>query len=230
MKKCLPNFFTLLNLTSGGIGAILALQGNLTQAALCIWVGAFFDFFDGWLARMLKAYSPLGQQLDSLADLITFGWLPASIIYALISQNTALPYLPYVALLIPNFSALRLARFNIDTRQRSVFIGLPVPANGVFISTLPLIITANKYAWLTAWLSHSYVLVALVVLTSYLLVANIKLMAFKFTTYAWYPNRFKYVFLLTAVLLILLLRTEGLALSTVLYVLISMVSGLRQDQ
>ena len=221
MKKYLPNFFTLLNLTSGSIGAVLALRGHLTEAALCIWVGAFFDFFDGWLARLLKAYSPLGQQLDSLADLITFGWLPASVIYKLITNYTHLPYLPYIALLIPNFSALRLARFNIDTRQQSIFIGLPTPANGILISTLPLIITANKYIWLTAFLSHPYTLVMLVILTSYLLVANIPLIALKFTTYAWHPNRFKYSFLLTSVLLILAFKVEGLALSIILYVLIS---------
>jgi CDP-diacylglycerol---serine O-phosphatidyltransferase len=230
MKKYLPNFFTLLNLTIGSLGAILALQGNLTHAAVCIWLGAFFDFWDGWLARLLKAYSPLGKQLDSLADLITFGWLPASIIYVLISQQAASAYLPYVALLIPNFSALRLARFNIDTRQQNVFIGLPVPASGVFISTLPLMITTNKYACLTALLTNPYALVVLVILTSYLLIANIKLMAFKFTTYTWYPNRFKYSFLLTAVLLIIFLRAEGLALSIVFYVLASIVSSLPQDQ
>lgn len=229
MKKYLPNFFTLFNLTIGSLGAILALKGNLTHAALCIWLGVFFDFFDGWLARLLKAYSPLGQQLDSLADLITFGWLPASIIYELISKQTSLAYLPYIALLIPNFSALRLARFNIDNRQQNVFIGLPVPANGMFISTLPLMIAANKYAWLTTLLTNPYALVVLVILTSYLLIANIKLMAFKFTTYIWYPNRFKYSFLLTAALLILLLRAEGLALSIVLYVLASIVSSLQQD-
>jgi CDP-diacylglycerol--serine O-phosphatidyltransferase len=229
MKKYLPNFFTLFNLTIGSLGAILALKGNLTHAALCIWLGVFFDFFDGWLARLLKAYSPLGQQLDSLADLITFGWLPASIIYELISKQTSLAYLPYIALLIPNFSALRLARFNIDNRQQNVFIGLPVPANGMFISTLPLMIAANKYVWLTTLLTNPYALVVLVILTSYLLIANIKLMAFKFTTYTWYPNRFKYSFLLTAALLILLLRAEGLALSIVLYVLASIVSSLQQD-
>jgi CDP-diacylglycerol---serine O-phosphatidyltransferase len=229
MKKYLPNFFTLFNLTIGSLGSILALKGNLTQAALCIWLGAFFDFFDGWLARLLKAYSPLGRQLDSLADLITFGWLPASIIYELISNQTSLAYLPYIALLIPNFSALRLARFNIDNRQQNVFIGLPVPANGVFISTLPLMITANKYAWLTTLLTNPYALVVLVILTSYLLIANIKLMAFKFTTYTWYPNRFKYSFLLSAALLTLLFRAEGLALSIVLYVLASIVSSLQQD-
>ncbi len=229
MKKYLPNFCTLLNLTSGGLGVMLALKGHLIQAALCIWAGAFFDFFDGWLARLLKAYSPLGQQLDSLADLVTFGWLPASIVYELISEQTTSPYLPYVALLIPNFSALRLARFNIDTRQKNVFIGLPVPANGVLISTLPWIMTTNKYAWLTALLTQPYTLAILVILTSYLLIANIQLMAFKFTTYAWYPNRFKYGFLLTSTLLTLLLRAEGLALSIILYVLVSIVSRLQQE-
>jgi CDP-diacylglycerol---serine O-phosphatidyltransferase len=230
MAKYLSSFFTLLNLTSGSLGTILALKGSLTHAALCIWLGAFFDFFDGWLARRFKTDSPLGQQLDSLADLITFGGLPAGIIYELISQYTTSPYLPYIALLIPNFSALRLARFNMDTRQKSVFIGLPVPANGILISTFPLIITANKYTWLTAWLSQPYVLAALVILTSYLLIANVKLMAFKFATYAWHPNRFKYAFLLTAVLLTLLLGAEGLALSAIFYVLVSMVSELRQDR
>ncbi len=230
MKKYLPNFFTLLNLTIGSLGAILALKGNLTHAALCIWLGAFFDFLDGWLARLFSAYSPLGQQLDSLADLITFGCLPASIIYELISTQTSSTYLPYVALLIPNLSALRLARFNIDTRQKNVFIGLPVPANGMLISTLPWMMTANKYAWLTALLTQPYTLVILVILTSYLLIANIKLMAFKFATYAWYPNRFRYSFLLTATLLILLLRAEGLALSIVLYVLVSSVSRLQREQ
>jgi CDP-diacylglycerol---serine O-phosphatidyltransferase len=227
MQKYLPNFFTLLNLTSGSLGAILALKGNLTDAALCIWLGAFFDFLDGWLARVLNAYSPLGEQLDSLADLITFGCLPANIVYALLNEHTISPYLPFMALIIPSFSALRLARFNVDTQQKNAFVGLPVPAHGLFISTLPLIMTSNKYAWLTGFLVQPYTLVVLMVLTSYLLVANIKLMAFKFSTYAWYPNRFKYGFLLTAIFLILLLRAEGLALSIVLYVLVSIVSRTR---
>ena len=230
MRQHWPNFFTLLNLTIGSLGAVLALKGNPVYAAICVWLGAFFDFLDGWLARLLKAYSPLGRQLDSLADLITFGWLPASIMYELISKQTSLAYLPYIALLIPNFSALRLARFNVDTRQQNVFIGLPAPANGLLISTLPLIIIANKYAWLTALLTQPYTLVLLVVLTSYLLVANMQLMAFKFITYTWYPNRFRYGFLLTTALLILLLRTEGLALSIVLYLFVPTVSMLPQKQ
>lgn len=224
MKKHLPNFLTLLNLTSGGLGATLALQGDLAHAAMCIWLGGIFDVFDGLLARLLKVQSPLGQQLDSLADLITFGWLPASIMYRLIGQQTTSPYLPFIVLLIPVFSALRLARFNIDTRQTDVFIGLPVPAHAIFISTLPLIIAANKYVWLTAWLSCPKVLAIMVIFTSYLLVANIRLMAFKFTTYAWHANRLKYGFLLTAALLILVLHAEGLALSIVGYGLVSILA------
>ena len=217
MKKHLPNLFTLLNLTSGGLGALWALQGQLTHAALCLWVGALFDFLDGFLARLLKAYTPLGQQLDSLADLLTFGWLPASIMYVLMGQHTTSPYLPYIALLIPAFTALRLARFNLAPQQPR-FIGLPTPAQGLLISTLPWILPANKYPCLTTWLAQPYTLAALVVLTAYLLIAKIKLMAFKFTTYAWHPNRFQYSFLLTAAGLILLLHAEGLALSIVSYI------------
>ncbi|XWN35507.1 MAG: CDP-diacylglycerol--serine O-phosphatidyltransferase [Roseivirga sp.] len=221
MHKHLPNFLTLLNLTSGCVGIVWALQGDLTQAAWCIWLGALLDFLDGLAARLLQAYSPLGQQLDSLADLVTFGLLPASIMYVLISQQTVSAYLPCVALLMPSFSALRLAQFNVDDRQQAVFIGLPTPAHGLFISTLPMIISANQYPWLTAWLAAPYVLVTLALLTSGMLIANVKLMAFKLTTYACYPNRFKYGFLCMAVLLTALLRVEGLALSIVLYVLVS---------
>jgi len=229
MKKYLPNFFTLLNLTIGGIGSVLAWEGHLTHAALCIWLGAFLDFVDGWLARRLKAHSPLGQQLDSFADLITFGCLPASIMYVLIGAQTNAVYLPYIALLMPNCAALRLARFNIDPNQKSLFIGLPAPACGLLISTLPWIIKGNKYAWLTTLLAQPYMLVALVMFASYLLIANMKLMAFKFTTYAWAPNRFQYSFLLAATLLILTLQAEGLALSIVLYVLVSIMMPWRQQ-
>lgn len=221
MRKYVPNFFTLLNLTIGSLGIIRALKGHLTDAALCIWIGAFFDFLDGWIARMLKACSPFGQQLDSLADLITFGCLPASIMYELINNQTSSAYVPYMALLMISCAALRLARFNTAAKQQHVFTGLPVPANGILISTFPWIIINGQYTWLVYFLTQPHTLVSLTMLTSYLLIANIKLMAFKFTNYAWYPNRLKYMFLLTATLLVLFFRAEGLALSVVLYVAIS---------
>ncbi|MEL6358481.1 MAG: CDP-diacylglycerol--serine O-phosphatidyltransferase [Bacteroidota bacterium] len=217
MKKHLPNFFTLLNLTLGGLGAIWALQGYLTHAALCLWLGAVCDFLDGLLARLFQTHSPLGVQLDSLADLMTFGWLPASIMYQLIGQYTTSP-LPYIALLLPIFAALRLARFNLDNRQQYTFSGLPTPAQGLFISTLPCILAANKYPWLTTWLARPYPLALLVVLLAILMVAPIRLTAFKFTTHGWQPNRLRYTLLLATILLTLLFQAEGLALSLLVYI------------
>lgn len=213
MKKHLPNFFTLFNLTLGGLGALWALQGYLTHAALCLWLGAVCDFLDGFLARLLNAYSPLGQQLDSFADLLTFGWLPASIMYQLIGQYTTSP-LPYIALLLPIFSALRLARFNLDTQQQYTFSGLPTPAQGLFVSTLPFIFAGNQFLWL----AHPYPLAALVVVLATLMVAPLQLTAFKFTTYAWRPNRLKYALLLGGTLLVLFFQAKGLALSLVAYI------------
>jgi len=219
MKKHLPNFFTLLNLASGSIGAIIALRGNLVYGALCIRLGAIFDFLDGFTARLFHLPSPIGKQLDSLADLVTFGFLPTVIMYSLIELQTTSAHLPYVALLITLFSALRLARFNVDTRQHQVFIGLPTPANAIFISTLPFIIAADHYPRLAALVAHPYTLTAISMLSSWLLIANIPFMAFKFKTYAWHPNRPKYILLVAAVLLTIFLRTEGIALSILLYIL-----------
>ena len=224
MAQHFPNFLTLLSLTSGSLGIILALQGALAQAAICIWVGGVLDFLDGWLARLLRAHSPLGQQLDAMADLVTFGLLPANIMYGLISQHTPSAYTPLVSLLLPIFSALRLARFNIDTEQKTVFKGLPTPASGLFISTLPWIIVADRYSWLTAVLTRPGVLASVVVIVAGLLVAPIRCMAFKFTTYAWLPNRGKYSFLLTSALLVLSWQIEGLALALVLYGLVGIYS------
>lgn len=224
MKKHLPNFFTLLNLTLGCLGALWALQGDLTCAAWCLWLGAIADFLDGFLARLLQAHSPLGQQLDSLADLMTFGWLPASIMYQLLSQYTT-PPLPYVALLLPIFAALRLARFNLDTRQRYTFSGLPTPAQGLLVSTLPPVIAANQHTWL----AQPYPLALLVVLLALLMVAPIQFIAFKFTTYTWRSNRLKYTLLLVTILLTLFFRTEGLALSLLAYIAISVYTTLQSN-
>lgn len=221
MKRYLPNFFTLLNLASGSIGTIMALKGNLTYGALCIRLGAFFDFLDGFLARFFHFSSQLGKQLDSLADLVTFGFLPTVIMYSLIELQTTSPHLPYVALLITLFSALRLARFNVDTRQHYTFVGLPTPGNAIFISTLPFIIATNKHPWLTTLVAHPYALTAIAIFSSWLLIANIQFMAFKFTTYAWHPNRSKYILLLATALLTTFFHAEGIALSFLLYILFS---------
>ncbi len=224
MKQCIPNFFTLLNLFSGSIGIIEAMGGSVAQSVFYIWSGLCFDFLDGFSARKLGVSSQLGKQLDSLADLVTFGLLPSIIMYRLISQSsTPYPYLPYIAFFITIFSTLRLAQFNIDERQRMVFIGLPTPANAIFISTLPFIILFNTSAAIANFVAHPYTLIAIVLISSLLLVAKVKLMAFKFPTYAWQANWLQYLFLLCANLLILFLHSEGIALSIVLYVVLSLL-------
>lgn len=230
MKKYLPSFFTLLNLTSGGVGVYWALQGFPVCASYCLWIGALLDILDGTLARLLRCCSLLGKQLDSFADLTTFGWLPASLMYNLISQYTSSKILPCAALFIPIFAALRLARFNLDTQQQYAFAGLPVPAQGLFFSTLPSIIENNRCPWLTAWLVQPGCIVVLVLVIASLMVTRIRFMAFKFATYDWYPNRLRYSFLLIAAGLVCLLQAEGLALSIVGYIASTFCSHLTKIQ
>jgi CDP-diacylglycerol--serine O-phosphatidyltransferase len=220
MKRHLPNFLTLLNLASGSIGTILALKGDLIHAALLIKVGACFDFLDGFAARALRVHSPLGKQLDSLADLITFGFLPTVIMYSLIELRNPSTLLPYITLLITLCAALRLANFNIDTAQKDVFLGLSTTAYGIFVSTLPDVIARNHYPAISHILAHPYTLIMLSVLGSLLLVSKIPFMAFKFNNYSWKANHIKYLFMLIVICFIVLFRTEGIALSMLLYIIL----------
>ncbi|MEY3679312.1 MAG: hypothetical protein RI924_1453 [Bacteroidota bacterium] len=140
MKKHIPNTLTCLNLFSGCVGLVFAFENQLIFAAYAIGISAMLDFFDGMTARLLKAYSEIGKELDSLADVVSFGVLPSLIIYQLFKTSTSVhAYLPYLAFMIAVFSALRLAKFNVDTRQSEHFIGLPTPANALLIGSLPFI-------------------------------------------------------------------------------------------
>ncbi|HQS50964.1 MAG TPA: CDP-diacylglycerol--serine O-phosphatidyltransferase, partial [Daejeonella sp.] len=148
MKKHIPNSVTCLNLFSGCLGIVFAFQGNLIWASYAIVIAAVFDFFDGMLARLLKAYSDIGKELDSLADMVSFGVLPSVIIYQLFALSPQIDFgadwLSFSAFIIAVFSALRLAKFNIDTRQSENFIGLPTPANALLIASFPLIIADSN--------------------------------------------------------------------------------------
>ncbi|MGH2624123.1 MAG: CDP-alcohol phosphatidyltransferase family protein, partial [Sphingobacterium sp.] len=139
MKKYIPNTITSLNLFSGCIGIIMALNAEFMVAFYCVIASGIFDFFDGMSARLLKVKSLIGKELDSLADVISFGLLPGVIIYMLLKDSITNPYLPYFAFLIPVFSALRLAKFNIDSRQSTDFIGVNTPMNTFVIISLPFI-------------------------------------------------------------------------------------------
>lgn len=185
-----------------------------------IWLAAFLDFFDGLSARALKAYSNIGGELDSLADMVSFGVLPSFILYELLKY--ALPpslyYLSFAAFLIAAFSAIRLAIFNVDTRQTNSFIGLPTPASALLFSAIPL----SRLPLVENLMSNFVFLLIMVVVVSYLLVSRIELMAFKFKSLKWNENKLKYSFMLISIVLVLLLNIIAIPLVILLYIFISL--------
>ena len=223
VKKHIPNTITCCNLISGCIATYYAFLGDFTLALLFIIIGAVFDFFDGMSARLLGVSSPIGKELDSLADDVTFGFAPSAIVFSyLCSCHIHLPYLPFLAFVMAAFSALRLAKFNLDERQAMGFIGLPTPANALFWGSL----IAGSGEWLQTALGDylAYVILAGVFISSYLLVAEIPMFALKFKHWGWKGNEIKYVFILSCIPLLLLLQVSGFAAIIAWYVVLSVIS------
>lgn len=186
-------------------------------AAYFVWLSCLFDFFDGFVARLLKVSSPIGKELDSLADVISFGVVPSLVMYKLIGANTHVGLLPYIAFTIAAFSALRLAIFNVDETQTDSFRGLNTPANTIFITSLPLLPDA-----VGKWLYQDWLLVAITLVFSLLMVSNIRIFALKFKTFDWAENKLRFTFLLLAVLLLALLQVSALPLIILLYIGLSL--------
>ncbi|MCJ8165647.1 CDP-alcohol phosphatidyltransferase family protein [Pontibacter sp. E15-1] len=228
MKKHIPNAITCLNLFSGCLALYFAFQDQLVYTAYLVGIAAVFDFLDGMLARVLKAYSEIGKQLDSLADMVSFGVVPGTVMFMLLQRADAsvlgIPsdILPFFGFLITIFSALRLAKFNIDTRQTTSFIGLPTPACTIFVASLPLIL---QYGGLLHYeiILNPLVLLALTVLLSFLLVAELPLFALKFTNLRWQDNSMRFIFLGLSVILVALLKFAAIPLIIVLYILLSII-------
>ena len=230
MRKHIPNTITCCNLLSGCVAAMYAFEGIYALAFVFIIAGAVFDFFDGLTARALKVSSPIGKELDSLADVITFGFAPPAMVFSwpLECADAHLHMLPafampFTAFLLAAFSALRLAKFNVDERQTSSFIGLPTPANALFWGGLVLgshdIIVANPYGWI--------LVVILVMLFSYLLVAEIPMFSLKFKSLTWKANRTAYIFLIVSVILLVLLGFKGLSAVIGWYIILSVLTQKR---
>ena len=228
MKKHIPNTITCLNLISGCIATYFAFDSDYKMALLFIVIGAIFDFFDGMTARLLHVSSPIGKELDSLADDITFGFAPSAMVFAFLSPLTShlSPLLPFLAFIMAAFSALRLAKFNLDERQALGFIGLPTPANALFWGSL--IVGQGE---LLGNLPYAFWLILLgTFVSSWLLVSEIPMFALKFKTWGWQGNEIKYVFLLTCIPLLLLLGISGLAAIIAWYVLLSIVNNSQQKK
>lgn len=225
MKKHIPNCLSICNLLSGAIGTALALHGALIYAAYAIFVGAFFDFLDGLVAKLFRAQSPIGKQLDSLADLITFGMLPASILYMLIKTYESCPYRPYVALLMVALAALRLAKFNVDDRQTDQFIGLPTPASALIVATLPIILQRAAYPCLVDGLTQPLVLPLLTILLSFLLVSNTSFIALKFKGVSFQVNRLRYFLIGLWLFLVVVMKFEGIFFGAWFYIFFSLCNA-----
>lgn len=211
----------------------MAFQSNYKMAIIFIIIGAVFDFFDGMLARLLKVSGPMGKELDSLADDITFGFAPAAIVFSLFKEvhypEFLLPYstiFPYLAFIIAVFSALRLAKFNIDPRQSSSFIGMPTPANALFWGSL----VVGSHSFLISESFNAIYLLLLVLLMSWLLVAEIPMFSLKFKSLAWSKNRISYIFLIVCIPLLVFLKISGFAAIILWYILLSLVTIKRVKQ
>src|SRR5574344_2940792 len=228
IKKQIPNMITCCNLISGCIAVVYALGSNYPMALAFIIIGAIFDFFDGMSARLLGVSSPIGKELDSLADDVTFGVAPASMVFNLLMitefpsiLDFTRPFLPFFAYVIAAFSALRLAKFNLDERQSTSFIGLPTPANALFWASL----IAGCQDFLESSHYIFYLIMLMIVISSYLLIAELPMFALKFKTWGWKGNEIKYIFLITCIPMLLLLGISSFAAIIAWYVILSVINN-----
>ncbi len=246
MKRHIPNTVTCLNLLCGCLALTFIFRGELVTGAYLVGIAAVADFFDGLLARALRVSSPIGKDLDSLADMVSFGIVPGAIVFKLLQVATASQiwiggvalsrweetnsnWLVYFGFLISIFSALRLAKFNNDTRQTTSFIGLPTPACTLVVASLPLIL-ANDQFGVEKLILNPWLLIGLAVLLSGLLVAELPLFALKFKNLKWLGNRRRFIFVALALVLVLTLGAAGIPLAVLLYVLLSVPGRVRSRE
>ncbi len=248
MKRHIPNIITLLNVFCGCVATVFAVLNQLEMAAIFVFLGIFFDFFDGLAARALNVKSELGLQLDSLADVITSGLVPGVVMFQLLGMSMTGGWnagdmfghassefglsilfqpLPLVGFLITLASAYRLAKFNIDENQTSSFIGLPTPANALLILSLPLILLYQNNDVLNGIILNQWFLIGVTLLSTYLLNAKIKLFALKFENWGFKDNALRYIFIIISLVLLITLQFLAVPLIIVFYVLSSVVANLQ---
>ncbi|MDF2437241.1 MAG: CDP-diacylglycerol O-phosphatidyltransferase [Bacteroidota bacterium] len=257
MKKHIPNAITCGNLFCGCLAIVSAFEGNLIWSAYLVGIAAVLDFFDGFVARLLHVGGELGKQLDSLADMVTFGVVPGVVMFQLLRLSELFnnihdvkeeDYLSFAAFIITIFSALRLAKFNIDTRQTNSFIGVPTPANAILICSLPLILYHNfdfkavggNFTFLdsemlimdsfsenktVSFILNKGFLLGLTGVMSYLLIAELPLFALKFKNFGWPDNKLRYTFLIISVILLILFQFIAIPFIIFLYIILSVVNN-----
>lgn len=249
VKKFIPNFFTLCNMFCGSVAVFLAVQNHLVFAAIAVTFGIFFDFFDGFFARLLKVPSSLGMQLDSLADMITSGLAPGIVMLQLINRSVGgnsgsglntweekpvfeLGFEPIalVGLLITLAAGYRLAKFNIDTRQTTNFIGLPTPANAILIMSLPLILIYQESPRLSYVLLNRWFLIGLTLFSSFIMNVELPLFGLKFKSWSFSENWYRYLFLIISIIALITLKVISLPIIILVYLLFNVILYFFQEE
>jgi CDP-diacylglycerol--serine O-phosphatidyltransferase len=246
MKRYIPNALTLLNLLCGSIAVILAVENNFVAASFFVFLGIFFDFFDGFAARKFNVQSELGVQLDSLADMVTSGLVPGIFMFKLLALaidspknttinemwstnsewfNFSIPVIPLIGLSVTLASAYRLAKFNIDEDQQTYFKGLPTPANTLLIVSLPLILEFQNNDFMNSIIVNKWFLIGLTILSCYLLNSNIKLFALKFKDWSFKSNSTRYIFIIISIVLLIVLQFAAIPLIILLYIIMSILDN-----
>lgn len=223
MIKHIPNSITCCNLLSGCISIVLMCNGYAVAAGIMIFVAAIFDFFDGFAARLLKAYSPLGAQLDSLSDVVSFGVAPSFIIYYYLDQIVGFEIagfniIPFAAFFLAIFAELRLAKFNIDDRQTTSFIGLPTPAMGLFVASLPFTLESEMLVSMSKFITNQYFLLAIIILFSFLMVSEIPFFSLKIKNLRFKENKHIYILAIFAIISFIVLGFAAIPFVMLFYI------------
>ncbi|TCN56415.1 phosphatidylserine synthase [Flavobacterium circumlabens] len=229
IKKHIPNLITLINLFCGCIAVVYVSEANYLMAFYMVCLGIFFDFFDGFFARLFKVSSPLGLQLDSLADMVTSGVVPGYVMFSLFSNSGhelgTNAFIPFLGFIVTLGSCYRLANFNIDTRQTDSFIGLPTPANALFILSLPLVIEFSDSLMVLEILTNQWVLLLITLVSAYILNAEIPLFSLKIKKFNFKDNALQMSFLLISLILLVWLHYIAVPVIIAFYVLLSIVNN-----
>ena len=231
--KNLPNILTCLNLLCGCLAIVSVFSSNINLLVGMVFLAAMFDFLDGLTARSLNANSELGRQLDSLADMVTFGVVPGIILYDIMVKGQAqeiieneflLTILKYFPFIVTVFAAYRLAKFNTERRQADTFLGLPTPAVGMFVTSFPLIMR-NEGGQMASIIGHPFFIIVTSIVLSVLMISEIPMFAFKFKNGKWRDNKIQYVFLIVSVLLFIVMKTASIPLIFVCYITLSLINN-----
>ena len=245
IKKNIANIITLSNLLCGLISILYAFGGHLNIASGVVILGAILDLLDGFFARLLKTHSTIGKQLDSMADLITFGVAPAIIMFQLLflleynvffnpfeNWESRIAYkksfIAYTALLIPLFSALRLSKFNIDKKQTHNFIGMPTPESALFLISIAVIINSYPNYFLLDYITNIKTISILIVIICFLMVSKLPLFSLKFKNYNWSENKMRYLFIICIIILLWQFYFAAIPFIVILHIILSILNNLIQ--